>query len=87
MRLVVVVGRHWLLLSALGRPRDGPASARSADGQHPRCAQSEPQPTTASHDDGSAARAGTRVPRCAPAGLSHAVDRRTAQAATTEADT
>jgi hypothetical protein len=26
VRLVVVVGRHWPLLSGLGRPRDGPAN-------------------------------------------------------------
>lgn len=34
MLLVVVVGRHWPLSSGLGRPRDGPASAHSADGRH-----------------------------------------------------
>ncbi len=34
VRLVVVVGRHWPLLSGVGRPRDGPAAARSADGKH-----------------------------------------------------
>jgi hypothetical protein len=65
VRLVVDVGHHWPLSSDLGRPRDGPALARSADGQHPRCALSEPQPTTASQEDGSAPLAGTRVPRCA----------------------
>lgn len=34
---------------------------------------SEPQPTTVSHDGGSADRAGARVPRCTPASPSHAV--------------
>ncbi|REE61511.1 hypothetical protein BX257_4091 [Streptomyces sp. 3212.3] len=29
-------GRHWSLPSDLGRPRDGPASARSTDGRRPR---------------------------------------------------
>lgn len=46
---------------------------------------SEPQPTTVSHDGGSADRAGARVPRCAPADLSHAVGRRPEQGATAEA--
>lgn len=37
MRLVVVVGQCWPLLSVLGRPRDGPANTiMSADS--PRCA-------------------------------------------------
>lgn len=31
-------GRDWLLLSDLGRPKDGPVSPHSADGWHPRCA-------------------------------------------------
>lgn len=26
VRLVVVVGRHWPLLSGIGRPRDGPVA-------------------------------------------------------------
>lgn len=33
----------------------------------------EPQPTTVSHDGGSADRPGTRMPRCTPTGLSHAI--------------
>lgn len=72
MGLVVVVGRHWLLLSDLGRPRDGPASARSAGGRHLRCNPSEPQPPTVSHDGEDADRLRTRVPRGTPTGLNHA---------------
>jgi hypothetical protein len=48
--LVVDVGRHRPLLSGCGRPRDGPALARSAGGQHPRCDLSGRQPPTVSHD-------------------------------------
>lgn len=70
VRLVVVVGRHWPLSSGLGRPRDGPGSPRSTNGRHPRCAPSEPQPTTVSHDGERADRPRTRMPRCTPAGLS-----------------
>lgn len=72
MRLVVVVGRHWPLLSDLGRPRDGPVLSRSADGRHFRCALSGPQPTTVRHDGGCANRSRTRVPHCTPTGLNHA---------------
>lgn len=81
MGLVVVVGRHWPLLSDLGRPRDGPASLRSHDGRHVRPARSEPRPTTVRHDGGCANRPRTRMPRCTPTGLSHAAMRRPAQAA------
>lgn len=66
VRLVVVVGRHWPLLSNVGRPGDGPASARSTDSRHPRCAQSEPQPTTVSHDGGRVDRSGAPMPRRTP---------------------
>lgn len=72
MRLVVVVGHHWPLVSGLGRPRDGPASPHSPDGWHPRCAPSEPQLTTVRHDGGCADRSRTRMHRRAPTGLSHA---------------
>lgn len=71
---VGVIGHRWPLLSNLARPRDGPALARSADGRHPRCAPSEPRPTTVSHDGGCADRPRTRMPRRTPAGLSHATD-------------
>lgn len=74
MRLLVVVGRHWPLSSSLGRPRDGPALPRLAGGQRLRCALSEAQPTTVSHDDGCVDRSRTRVSRCAPTGLGHAAN-------------
>ena len=65
MRLVVGVGRHWPLLSDVGRPRDGPASPgvglRSSDGRHLRRGPSQPQPTKARHDGASVDRAGARV--------------------------
>jgi hypothetical protein len=74
VRLVVVVGRHWPLVSGLGRPRDGPASPHSTDGQHPQCAPSKPQPTTASHNGGCADPLRTRVSRCTLTGLGHAAN-------------
>lgn len=46
---------------------------------------SEPQPTTVSHDGGLADRAGARVPRCTPAGLSHVVRHRSEQVSTADA--
>lgn len=72
MRLVVVVGRHWPLSSGLGRPIDGPALPHSTDGRRPRCAPSEPQPTTVSPNGGRADRSRTRESRYTPANLSHA---------------
>lgn len=61
MRLVVVVGRHWPLLSNLGRPRDGPihirksalpAARSSGDGPASACRLASCPPSQLSGDMG-----------------------------------
>lgn len=70
-------GRHWVVIGHWRAASDGSGTAQLRHTHltaacTPRCALSEPQPATASHDGGSADRPHTRMPRRTPAGLSHA---------------
>lgn len=69
-------GRRRSSLATVERPRTAqrrPSMPPPTDGRRPRRAPSEPQLPTTSHDGERANQPRTRMPRCTPTGLRHAV--------------